>query len=65
MCIEVNGVPHQVQAHTLQQVLAELGHAAAPVATAVNGSFVAAANRAQIALQPGDRIEVLSPMQGG
>lgn len=63
--IEVNGVAHQVQAQTLAQVLAVLGYGAAPVATAVNGGFVAAGWRDQTMIAAGDQIEVLSPMQGG
>ena len=63
--IEVNGVMHQVQAQSLAQVLAALGYGAAPVATAVNGGFVAADLRDQTMIAAGDRIEVLSPMQGG
>jgi sulfur carrier protein len=63
--IEVNGVAHQVLAQSLAQVLAALGYGAAPVATAVNGCFVAAGLRDLTPIAAGDRIEVLSPMQGG
>jgi sulfur carrier protein len=64
MLVEVNGVACEVPAQSLAQVLVALGYGAA-VATAVNGQFVAAANRKQTALMAGDRLEVLSPMQGG
>lgn len=63
--IEVNGVAHQVQAQNLAQVLVALGYGAAPVATAVNCGFVAAGLRDQTMIATGDRIEILSPMQGG
>lgn len=63
--IEVNGEPREVAATTLATLLAELGLAEARVATAVNGSFVPAGTRAQRAIMAGDRVEILSPMQGG
>ena len=53
------------RSQSLAQVLAALGYGAAPVATAVNGGFVAADLRDQTMIAAGDRIEVLSPMQGG
>lgn len=65
MRIEVNGAAQHLAAETLAQVLTQLGYGAAAVATAVNGCFVAAADRGQTAIAAGDRIEVLSPMQGG
>jgi len=63
--IEVNGETHEVTATTLAALLAELGLAEARVATAVNGSFVPATTRATRAIMAGDRVEILSPMQGG
>ena len=36
-----------------------------PFAVAVNTSFVPAARHAQHLLQPGDRVEVISPVTGG
>lgn len=63
--IEVNGEPREVAATTLVALLAELGLAEARVATAVNGSFVPASIRAQREITAGDRVEILSPMQGG
>ncbi|RUW18483.1 sulfur carrier protein ThiS, partial [Mesorhizobium sp. M1E.F.Ca.ET.041.01.1.1] len=35
------------------------------LATALNGDVVPAAGRAEFRLSEGDRIEILSPMQGG
>lgn len=63
--IEVNGETREVTAITLAALLAELGLAEARVATAVNGSFVPATTRAARAITAGDRVEILSPMQGG
>lgn len=65
MKITVNGMPHETDCATLDAVLAELGHAGARVATALNEVFVPAALRPAQALAAGDRLEILSPMQGG
>ena len=64
MQINLNGHPQTITATTLAAALAELG-LTGPLATALNGQFVAAQARAATALQNGDRIEALSPMQGG
>jgi sulfur carrier protein len=42
-----------------------LGFAHAKVATAVNGSFVAAAKRGSTPLAPKDEVEIVAPRQGG
>jgi sulfur carrier protein len=65
MNIVLNGEPRQVNAAALNEVLAEVGFAGAVVATALNGSFIAAPARAETVLSEGDRLEVLAPMQGG
>lgn len=63
--IEINGEPREVAAATLEELLAELGLADAVVATAVNAAFVPKDERPRHRLQPGDRVEILSPRQGG
>jgi sulfur carrier protein len=60
----VNGAAITVDAETLAALLVEAGFAGR-VATAVNGNFVAERARAETKLQPGDRIEILTPRQGG
>ncbi len=65
MKIEINGRPEEVAAATLAALLDERGFDPHSVATALNGEFVARDRRAAVALEPGDRIEVLSPMAGG
>ena len=65
MKIEVNGEAREVAASQLDAVLAELGWGAAKVATALNGTFVPAGARGETMLSDGDRLEVLSAMQGG
>jgi sulfur carrier protein len=63
--IFVNGEGMQTRAQTLADLLSELGYGDAKVATALNGDFVPARMRNQTRLQPGDRIEVVAPRQGG
>lgn len=65
MRLEVNGEAFETQEATLEKVLIEYGFGSATIATAINGDFVPAAMRKGHALQDGDRIEVLAPMQGG
>lgn len=65
MTIMLNGVETEVAASALDQVLGELGYGAAKIATAVNGDFVPAGLREETALRPGDRLEVIAPLQGG
>ncbi len=65
MKIFVNGAPEQTTASTLGDLLIERGQANAKVATAVNEAFVAAPLRALHTLDPGDRVEIVAPRQGG
>ena len=65
MHVTLNGERREVAATTLATALDELGYGAARVATAVNETFVPAASRAATPLAEGDRLEVLTPRQGG
>jgi sulfur carrier protein len=65
MRIVLNGEPRQVRSLRLAEALDELGYGGATVATAVNGSFVPAPSRGATELAEGDRLEVLTPRQGG
>lgn len=65
MKITINGTKTEVQATTLADLLVELGHGSAKLATAVNEDFVPAAARADTVLDPGDRVEIVAPRQGG
>ena len=65
MKISVNGQMRDVAAENVALALAELDFGGATVATAVNGEFVPVAFRAARALAEGDRLEILTPMQGG
>jgi sulfur carrier protein len=63
--ILLNGEPYVTDARDLAALCATLGFAEARIATAVNGSFVAAPARAATALAPQDEIEIVAPRQGG
>jgi sulfur carrier protein len=65
MNITCNGKLVEVSGNSLAAALDELGYGGMIVATALNAEFVAADSRAVTRLQPGDRLEVLAPMQGG
>ncbi len=63
--IVLNGEARETRARTLAELCAELGHGDGRIATAVNGDFVPASRRAETRLAAGDRIEIVSPRQGG
>lgn len=63
--IIVNGEPTLTEARTLAQLIIEAGYGDARVATAVNGDFVPERARSARLLAEGDRVEIVSPRQGG
>ncbi|MGX5806047.1 sulfur carrier protein ThiS [Bradyrhizobium sp. Arg314] len=65
MKLIVNGQNHDVAAETLATLLTELDFEGGWLATALNGEVVPAQERYHFRLSDGDRIEILSPMQGG
>ncbi|WP_257454212.1 sulfur carrier protein ThiS [Archangium lipolyticum] len=65
MKITVNGETRETVSETLGALLLELGHGEARVATAVNEAFVPAAARDGLRLAAGDRVEIVTPRQGG
>ncbi|PHP28173.1 sulfur carrier protein ThiS [Limimaricola cinnabarinus] len=65
MKITINGTATEVRADTLAAVLDELGYGGAKVATAINENFVPATARGMTVLSPGDRLEIVTPRQGG
>lgn len=65
MQILLNGEPAMTEACTLHELCIDLGLDEARIATAVNGSFVAASGRASRKLAPADQIEIVAPRQGG
>ncbi|WP_421091200.1 sulfur carrier protein ThiS [Pseudochrobactrum sp. MP213Fo] len=65
MKLIING-EERISAETvLSEVITTLDFEGAWFATAVNGELVCRDDRASFALKDGDRIEILSPMQGG
>ncbi|MAB07336.1 MAG: thiamine biosynthesis protein ThiS [Rhodobacteraceae bacterium] len=65
MKITINGTATEVRATTLAGALEELGYGDSKVATALNEDFVPSTARAGTALSPGDRVEIVTPRQGG
>jgi sulfur carrier protein len=65
MRIVVNGETRDVRAPDLAALLAELELSPDLVATALNETFVRAKDRGGIVLAEGDRVEILTPRQGG
>lgn len=65
MKLTINGEDREVSAETLGKLLAELDYEGAWLATAVNSEVVRAADRPGRRLQDGDRVEIVSPRQGG
>jgi sulfur carrier protein len=63
--IILNGETFATDAKTLDELCARLGFAEAKIATAMNGSFVAAASRGMTPLAEADEIEIVAPRQGG
>ncbi|HPG88522.1 MAG TPA: sulfur carrier protein ThiS [Hyphomicrobium sp.] len=63
--ITLNGEAVTTRAQTLTELVLEQSLAGLRVATAVNGYFVAESQRATTQLKTGDRIEIVSPRQGG
>jgi sulfur carrier protein len=63
--ILLNGEPIATDAKNLDELCARLGFAEAKIATALNGSFVAAAERGATPLAEADAIEIVAPRQGG
>lgn len=61
----VNGERQEIRGRTLAELCAALGYGDARVATAVNGSFVSAKQRADTFLKENDKVEILAPRQGG
>jgi sulfur carrier protein len=65
MTLIINGEEQTVTAATLADLLSTLDYEGEWLATAVNGELVHREDRAGFTLGDRDRIEILSPMQGG
>ncbi len=65
MEILVNGEPVSLDVDLLADAVAALGFAERQVAIAVNEAFVAKAEWQSFRLQAQDRLDVLTPIEGG
>ena len=65
MQILLNGERFKTEARSLGELCEGLGFGSAKVATAVNGSFVAAPARQEVQLAERDEVEIVAPRQGG
>ncbi len=65
MKVIVNGEPKDIAAATLEELLALMDYEGDWLATAVNGELIHREDRIAHSLNNDDRIEILSPMQGG
>lgn len=65
MRLIVNGEDHHLDVRTLTDVLQQLEYEGGWLATAVNGELVHREERSDHIVREGDRIEVLTPLQGG
>jgi sulfur carrier protein len=65
--LKINGVDEEVAAMTIAQLLAARGidPAARFLAVAVNGAVVRRATWEDAALEAGDAVEIVRPLQGG
>lgn len=65
MNIMINGKNKNIISVNLTFALDELGYKGKKLATALNGEFVSVQSRDNTNLKEGDKLEVLSPQQGG
>jgi sulfur carrier protein len=65
MKIQVNGEMREVEAATLEALLAELDYGEGLYATALNQEFVRKGARGETKLKDGDCVEIVAPRQGG
>ena len=65
MKLTVNGEAMELEATTLETLLVLMEYEGGWLATAVNGELVHREDRAEWLLSDSDRVEILTPMQGG
>lgn len=63
--ITLNGAAATTRARTVSELVDLQQLAALKIATAVNGRFVPEGKRVTTPLRDGDRVEIVSPRQGG
>ncbi len=65
MNISINGKTEEISEITLAALCKRFLDHPHTIATAVNGQFVSVNDRPEITLKDGDKVEILSPRQGG
>lgn len=65
LAIVLNGEVVTTRAQTLLDLVSEVGLSGARIATAVNGAFIKEMQRSEVVLRARDRVEIVSPRQGG
>ena len=65
MKIVLNGKPLETEAANLKELCLLLGFNDAKIATAINGNFVPENQKQDTRLNREDKIEIVSPRQGG
>lgn len=65
MKLWINGEAHETTSTTLADLLTQLAYDKTSVATAVDGEFVPRTARGTLSLNPGMRIDIVAPIQGG
>lgn len=63
--IQINGENKMVNEQNLARFLDQCADAKAPFAIAINEQFIPRDQYQSTRLNPGDRLEIVSPMQGG
>jgi sulfur carrier protein len=65
MRVTVNGEPREINAASVDALLAELDYEGTHFAIAVNYDVLPKSRWAETALKAGDEIEIITPRQGG
>ena len=65
MVLTINGEPQEVAATTIPALLEELDYAGEFLVVAVNHGVVQRRRWDEVELKAGDRIEIVTPRQGG
>lgn len=65
MNVVINGASEEISEVTLEELCQRFLDHPHTIATAVNGAFVSVREREECKLSEGDKIEILSPRQGG
>lgn len=63
--IQINGENKMIGEQNLAAILEQYADAKSPFAIAINEQFIPRDQYSSTQLKPGDRVEIVSPMQGG